>query len=53
MFDHILSTLTGEMVILYRYKQIRELIFEKLKESPNLGELQQIRDITIGKPASN
>lgn len=53
MFDSIMPSLTNEMILLYRYHQIRDLIFEKLKESPDLGDLQQIRDVLIGKPPYN
>jgi hypothetical protein len=43
------SNLINEMVLLQRYKMIEKLIISKLKEHPNIGELQPIRDIIQGK----
>ncbi|PJJ09747.1 hypothetical protein CLU83_3118 [Flavobacterium sp. 1] len=45
----VLSNLTNEMVLLQRYKLIQNMIQLKLKEQPNIGELQKVRDIMQGK----
>ena len=41
-----------EIIALSRYKQIKELLLSELRKKPNIGDLQMIRDITLGKKLS-
>ncbi|MBF6640959.1 hypothetical protein IVB69_05665 [Flavobacterium sp. J49] len=45
----VFSSLTNEMVLLQRYKLIQKFITTNLKEKGNIGELQKVRDIMLGK----
>ena len=48
-FSSVKSSLTNEMVLLHRYKLIQKFIMKNLKEKGNIGELQYVRDIMLGK----
>lgn len=43
------SSITNEMILLHRYKLIQKFIMTNIKERGNIGELQLIRDIMLGK----
>lgn len=45
----VFSSLTNEMVLLQRYKLIQNFIMTNLKEKGNIGELQNVHDIMLGK----
>jgi len=50
--QYIFSILTiepYEIVTLLKYKQINEMLITELRKGPDLGELQKVRDITLGK----
>ena len=49
VFSSAKSSFTNEMVLLHRYKLIQKLIMTIIKERGNIGELQLIRDIILGK----
>jgi hypothetical protein len=48
-FSSAKSSLTNEMVLLNRYKLIQNFILTNIKERGNIGELQHVRDIMLGK----
>ena len=48
-FSSAKSSLINEMVLLNRYKLIQNFIMTKIKENGNIGELQHVRDIMLGK----
>jgi hypothetical protein len=45
----VISSLTNEMVLLQRYQSIQNLVMTTLKNNANLGELQKVRDLMLGK----
>ena len=50
--QYIFSILTKEpyeIVSLLKYKRINEMLLTELKKGPDLGKLQMVRDITLGK----
>ncbi len=49
IFSTIQSNITNEIVLLNRYKLIQNMILEKLKENNDIGELQIVRNIMLGK----
>lgn len=48
-FSSVKSSLTNEMVLLHRYKLIQKFIMKNMREKGNIGELQYVRDIMLGK----
>jgi hypothetical protein len=45
----ILTTEPNEIISLLKYKKIKETLMTELKKGPDLGKLQMVRDITLGK----
>lgn len=41
-----------EIVSISRYQQIKKYVLSELRESPDIGKLQVVRNITLGKKAS-